>query len=96
MLDVITRFLTFDVVSTHPLIYWAIAGVWALLLAASFMSLSSLEVGLPAKISWGAFIFLFPLFGLFLYALRCLIKGDWSFLKPLIPQSRQQGKIRPK
>lgn len=96
MLDVVIRFLTFDVVSTHPLIYWVIAGVWVLLLVASFLSLGSLEIESVAKISWGLLILLLPLVGLFFYALRCLIKGDWAFLKPLIPQSRQQGKILPK
>jgi hypothetical protein len=96
MLDVIIRFMTFDVVSTHPLIYWAIAGVWVLLLVASFLSLNSLEIESAAKILWGLLILLLPLVGIFFYALRCLVKGDWTFLKPLVPQNRQQGKILPK
>lgn len=82
MLQVVIRFLTFDVVSEHPAVYWGLAAVWLILLAAAVSSIRSLEISFGAKVGWGLLILLVPVFGLGIYGLRCLILGDWSFLKP--------------
>lgn len=93
MQKVVTRFLTFDVVTEHPAIYWGLGVVWFLLLLAAFSSLRSLEIPTKAKVLWFLFILGVPLFGLGCYAVRCLIKGDWGFLKPLFAPSRTSSKV---
>ncbi len=96
MLQVVIRFLTFDVVSTHPAVYWGLAGVWLILIVAAISSLRSLEIPTGAKVAWFLLILCVPLFGLGIYALRCLLKGDWSFLKPFFAPPKTARKIAPR
>jgi len=96
MLQVVIRFLTFDVVSEHPAVYWGLAAVWLILLIAAFSSVRSLEISAGAKVAWFLLILGVPLFGLGIYALRCLAKGDWSFLKPLFTPPKTAKKIAPR
>lgn len=87
MLQVLIRFLTFNVMSEHPGVYWGLAAVWLILLLAAFSSLRSLPISTAARIAWFGLIFFVPLIGLGIYALRCLFMGDWRFFKPfLLPQ----------
>lgn len=96
MLQVVIRFLTFDVISEHPAIYWGLAGVWLILLVAAVSSLRSLEISSGAKAAWMLLILLLPVFGLGIYAIRCLIMGDWSFLKPVLAPPKTAKKIAPR
>lgn len=93
MQEVILRFLTFEVVTLHPGVYWGLALVWLLLLFAAFASVRSLPIGRLAKVLWFLLILCLPLLGLAIYALRCLFLGDWSFLKPLLATPRSARKI---
>lgn len=96
MSEVVTRFLSFDVVTTHPLVYWALGGVWLFLVLASFLSLANLPLSLSGRVLWGTVIVFVPLVGLLLYSFLCLFRNDWSFLRPLIPQKMAVGKTRSK
>ncbi len=96
MLQVLIRFLTFNVMSEHPAVYWGLAVIWIILLAASVSSLRVVELPTEAKVVWFAVICCVPIFGLGLYAFRCLIKGDWGFLKPLLSPPRNNKKIAPR
>ena len=96
MLQVVIRFLTFDVVSEHPAVYWGLAAVWLLLLAGAVSSLRSLEISFGAKVAWMLLILFLPVFGLGIYAFRCLILGDWAFLKPFFAPPKTAKKIAPR
>jgi hypothetical protein len=96
MLQVILRFLTFNVVSEHPAVYWGLLVVWLLLVAAAISSLRSLEISTGAKVMWLILILAVPIFGLGIYAFRCLLLGDWSFLKPLLAPPRTTKEISPR
>ena len=96
MIQVLIRFLTFNVVSDHPAVYWALAVVWLLLLLAAFSSIRSLPVSFGAKVGWFLVIILLPLVGLAAYAFRCLIRGNWSFLKPVFSPPKSARKIAPR
>jgi hypothetical protein len=96
MLQVAIRFLTFDVISEHPVVYWGLAVVWLILLLAAVSSLRSLEISFGAKTAWMLLILLVPLVGLGIYALRCLFLGDWSFLKPFFAPPKTAKKIAPR
>lgn len=87
MLDVFTRFLTFEVISTHPVVPWAIGTTFLLLILSSILSITSLNIGRFAKTMWGLLIILLPIIGLFIYSLRCLCRSDWSILKPFFPKN---------
>ncbi len=96
MLQVFIRFLTLNVVSEHPMVYTGLAAVWLLLLLAAFSSLRILEVPVGAKIAWTLLILCVPLVGLGIYALRCLVKADWGFLKPFLAPPKTAKKIAPR
>jgi len=93
MAEVVIRFLTFEVVTVHPMIYLGLAAVWLVLLITALMSVLSLRVGLLAKSLWMLLILTVPVIGLACYALRCLFRGDWSMLKPLMPQNKAPRRI---
>ena len=90
MRGVITRFLNLQVMNFHPAVYWGLLIIWVILLVAAFSSLREIEMSLGAKIAWFLVILFVPIIGLALYAVRCLIRSDWTFLKPLL-QSRSQA-----
>lgn len=96
MIQVLIRFLTFNVVSDHPAVYWALAAVWFLLLLAALSSIRSLPVSFGAKVVWFLIIVVLPLVGLAAYAFRCLIRGNWSFLKPIFSPPQSARKIAPR
>lgn len=87
MKDVVIRFFQMEVLTDHPLIYWALLLVWCLLLASAWSSLRNFDGPTWMGWIWMVFILAVPIAGLGIYTLRCLIKADWSFLKPL-SQSR--------
>jgi hypothetical protein len=93
MLQILTRFLTLNVMSEHPAVYWGLAAVWFILLMVSISSLRSLPLSTSRKLAWFALILFVPLFGLGIYALRCLILGDWSFFKPFFVPPKTAQKI---
>lgn len=96
MLQIVFRFLTFNVVSEHWAVYWGLLAVWIILLVAAFSSIRSLEISLGAKIGWILVTLFIPIAGLGIYALRCLISADWSFLKPILAPPRTAKKIAPR
>ena len=96
MLQVFLRFLTFNVVSEHWAVYYGLLAVWIILVVAALFSLRSLEIPTGAKVAWLLVILFVPLFGLGFYSLRCLILGDWSFLKPVLAPPRTAKKIAPR
>lgn len=81
MKTAITNFLTLNVMSSHPVVYVGLAGVWLVILIASFVSVRSLPVSTAAKVFWLAVILLLPVVGLGLYCFYCLCRADWGFLE---------------
>jgi hypothetical protein len=96
MLQVVIRLLTFNVISEHPAIYWGLAVVWVILLVTAVASIRSLDLSRGGKIAWLLVVLVFPVLGLALYALRCLFRGDWSFLKPFLVPPKTAKKIAPR
>lgn len=89
MRGIITRFFTMDVLNIHPAVYWGLALIWVILLVAAISSLRSLRESGKVKVFWLAIILLIPIVGMAIYCIRCLVKADWSGLKPfLLPQNR--------
>ena len=84
MRAVIIRFLTFNPVNEHWGVIAGLCAVWLVLLTATCFSLRSQPLSLKAKLTWMAIIVAVPIVGMALYALWCLTRGDWSFLKPLL------------
>ena len=96
MTQALIRFLTFDVVSEHPAVYWGLAVVWVLLLVGAVSSLRTLEISFGGKFAWIFIIIFLPIFGLGIYAFHCLILGDWAFLKPFFAPAKTAKKIAPR
>jgi len=96
MLQVLIRFLTFNVMSEHPAVYWGLAAVWLILLLASVSSLRSQPLSMGAKLAWFALILFLPLIGLGIYALRCLFTAEWSFFKPFLAPQKTLKKVGPR
>lgn len=93
MLQIVIRFLTFEVINVHPAVYWGLLSIWVMLLIAAASSLRGLEISSRAKTGWILLILLIPVFGMGIYTLRCLVKNDWSFLKPFFAPPRTAKKI---
>ena len=94
MREVIIRFLTFQALNDHPMIYAGLALIWLILLGTSAMSLRHQPISLAAKWAWFLLILLVPIFGLAVYALRCLFTGDWRFLKFLLGPGKSAKSVR--
>lgn len=88
MIAVFIRFLTLNVVSTHPAVLWGLGFVWVVLLVASISSLRVQDLSTAKKVAWFLLILLVPIAGLAVYCLFCLARGNWSFLKTLLAQPR--------
>lgn len=89
MVETVFRFLQLDVMTDHAFIPWAILIIWISLLFAASSSLKALDISPATRVSWGFFIVLIPFIGLAAYALRCLLKADWSFTKPFFRTKSQ-------
>ena len=81
MREVFNRFITFDALNDHPMIHAGLAIIWVLLLVAAFLSIRSQTFGAVAKWIWFLVILALPILGLAIYAVWCLVRADWSFLK---------------
>jgi len=83
MRGIVIHFLQQDILNLHPMVYWGLAAIWLLLLISAVISVRTLEIPVAAKVVWLLLIFLAPVAGLALYALRCLFKSNWQALAPL-------------
>lgn len=84
MQEIVTRMLALDAQAYHPLFPVIIGSVWLILLIATFSSLKSLKISIMAKIIWFTIVLALPIVGLALYCLWCILRSDWSFLKPMV------------
>jgi hypothetical protein len=96
MRELAIRFLTFQALNDHPMIHLGLVLAWLVLLAASIMSLRQQPFSLAKKWMWFAVILLLPLVGVGLYALRCLLTSDFSFLKFLLGPGGTAKSVRPR
>jgi len=87
MSEVIIRFLTLEAITVHPMVYAGLGAVWLIVLVATFLSIFSQPISGGWKVLWLVVVLILPILGVACYALRCLVRGDWSFLKPLKVQS---------
>ncbi len=83
MKGIFIHFFKLEILNLHPMIYWAVAAVWLLLLISAVNSIRTISLSIGAKMVWLLLIFFLPVVGLALYALRCLFKTNWKALAPL-------------
>ncbi len=83
MRGIVINFLNLEVLNLHPAVYCGFAAIWLLLLISAVISVRTLEIPIAAKLVWLLLIFVVPIAGIGLYALRCLLKADWKALAPL-------------
>jgi hypothetical protein len=95
MVDVVIRFFKFELMSTHPMIFWGIGVVCLLLIITAFFSISSYPIPWWRKFLWGIFILALPILGLAIYAVRCLILGDWSLLQMVFAKGPASASQKP-
>lgn len=77
----ISRFFSLEAVTIIPEVYWGLLAVFVLLLGVSVASVLSQPFGAGGKVLWIAVLVLLPLLGLWIYAARCVIFADYSFLR---------------
>lgn len=83
MRDTIIHFLTFNAQASHSAVYLALVLIWLSMLAASIMSLRSLDLKTGNKVVWLCLILFLPIGGMAIYSLFCLFRSDWSFMRIL-------------
>ncbi|WP_166442973.1 PLDc N-terminal domain-containing protein [Phragmitibacter flavus] len=82
------RFIEANAINDHPMIYWGIGTVWALMLFATFFSIRSQASSLWVRFIWLLLVVALPGIGLLLYLLWCLTRFDYSFLKFVVGPPR--------
>ena len=87
MRNIVINFLSLDIKSVHPVVFWGLAIIWVLVLVSAFMSVRSLPTKTLVKVVWFVLIIAIPVLGLGIYALRCLVSANWQMFK-LLFQSR--------
>jgi hypothetical protein len=92
--EIAIRFLTFDALNDHIMIHVGLFVSWVILIIAAMMSLRQQSISMTAKWIWFAIVVLLPILGLAAYALRCLFKADFSFLKFLLGPSKTAKSVR--
>jgi hypothetical protein len=81
MIQLLVNFLNFQALNTPPEVYWALSGIWFLLLLAGVLSVLGRRCAWWAKAFWLLVVVGLPIVGLFLYCLYCLVAADYAFLK---------------
>ena len=77
----VSRLFSLEAVTIIPEVYWGLLAVFVVLLVASISSVMGQSIGGGAKVAWMAVLLLLPLLGLWIYALRCVVFADYSFLR---------------
>ncbi|WP_397381976.1 hypothetical protein [Prosthecobacter sp.] len=75
------HFLMFSPETVTQEIYWALAGIYAVLLFVSATSIFSLHSNFWVKLAWFVLIVALPVIGMTLYCIRCMIYADYSLAK---------------
>jgi hypothetical protein len=91
MRNIIINFLSLEVRSIHPAVYWGLAAIWVLALVSAFISVRSLPSTGLVKLVWFVLILAVPILGLGIYAFYCLFSANWQMLNPLF-QNRRLGR----
>ncbi|MBN8418619.1 MAG: PLDc_N domain-containing protein [Verrucomicrobia bacterium] len=77
----LTHFLTFSPETVTEEVYWALAGIYAVLVVVSASSIFSLKSNFGVKLAWFVLIVALPVIGMTIYCVRCLIFADYSLAK---------------
>lgn len=95
MRNIIINFLSLEVRSIHPAVYWGLAIIWVLVLVSALISVRSLPASGLVKVVWFILILAVPILGLGIYALYCLFSANWEMLKPLFQNRRLDRQSSP-
>ncbi|MCH2059729.1 MAG: PLDc N-terminal domain-containing protein [Verrucomicrobiales bacterium] len=79
----IYRFITLDARNVAPEIYLGLLIIYAALIFTTINSIRTQDISTARKIIWSLFILVVPIGGMAIYALRCLITADHSFLRSI-------------
>jgi hypothetical protein len=80
MREIIIRFLKFQPLNEHPMVYAGLGVVWITLIAVTMFSIRSQGVTPAARWGWLVTIIALPIAGLGAYLIWCLFRVDYPFL----------------
>jgi len=81
MRGVITRFFKFDALNAIPEVYNYLLLIYAALVIITWFSIRSQEMHWLGKSFWFLVVTFIPIVGSAAYAVYCLFKADYSYLK---------------
>lgn len=83
MKTAIHRFITLDARNIIPEVYYGLLFIYAALLFTTLNSIHSQDISPAGKMLWTLFVIVTPIAGMALYAMRCLLTADHSFLRSI-------------
>ncbi len=81
MKEVLIRFITIHPMNDHPILGWAMALVWLVLVGNCVASIRQQPMEIRTRLMWMLLVVFVPIFGMLAYLGYCLLKADYTFLK---------------
>ena len=81
MKEVFLRFITIHPMNDHPILGWALALVWLVLVGNCVASIRQQPIEIRSRLMWKLLVTLVPIVGMAAYLFYCLFKADYTFLK---------------
>jgi uncharacterized membrane protein YhaH (DUF805 family) len=83
MREILIHFLSFEALNLIPEVYFALAGIWLLIVCITIASIFSQRIHSLTKLFWAAVVVAIPLAGAFFYTIFCLIRADYSYFQQM-------------
>lgn len=81
MKEVLIRFITIHPMNDHPILGWAMALVWLVLVGNCVASIRQQPMEIRSRLMWILLIVFVPIVGMAAYLFYCLLQADYTFLK---------------
>jgi len=91
---IISNLLNLDVQNVSVEIFWILGIVYGVLLLVTVSSILKSVDSLIGRLAWLLLTVGFPLGGMVLYCLRCILVADFSSLSQFTPKKKQAGALK--
>ena len=92
MIQLVLRFLTFNAQNLIPEVWVILVVLWVGLVFFSVTSVVSLNISASGKVFWLALIVILPIFGLFIYCIRCIIRSESPVFRSVPPRNKAKAR----
>ena len=90
MKEVFFRFITIHPMNDHPILGWALAIVWLVLVGNCMASIRVQPIEIKSRLVWMLVVAFVPIVGMAAYLIYCLLKADYAFMKFILGPPKPQ------